>query len=71
MTIHDQPADSPLAGGAPTVLLAEDNPDDALLTRRAFAKCGSPAVLQVVADGQHAVDRSWRTLNRQPDPRAT
>ena len=34
------------------VLLAEDNPDDALLTRRAFAKNGFENPITVVADGE-------------------
>jgi len=40
----------------PTVLLVEDNPDDVLLTRRAFAKVHSPAPLEVVVDGEEAID---------------
>jgi CheY-like chemotaxis protein len=44
MSVHEQ-----------TVLLVEDNPDDALLTRRAFTKAGIPKLLQVVEDGERAV----------------
>jgi CheY-like chemotaxis protein len=44
MSVHEQ-----------TVLLVEDNPDDALLTRRAFTKAGIPKLLQVVGDGERAV----------------
>lgn len=40
----------------PTVLLVEDNPDDVLLTRRAFAKAEIPAPLRVLGDGQGAID---------------
>jgi CheY-like chemotaxis protein len=40
----------------PTVLLVEDNPDDVLLTRRAFAKVHSSAPLEVVVDGEEAID---------------
>lgn len=34
------------------VLLAEDNPDDALLTLRAFTKCGFPNEVKVFPDGE-------------------
>ena len=34
------------------VLIAEDNPDDALLLRRALAKAGIVARLKIVADGE-------------------
>jgi CheY-like chemotaxis protein len=37
---------------APPIVLAEDRPDDALLTRRAFAKAGFDNELIVVADGE-------------------
>jgi CheY-like chemotaxis protein len=40
----------------PTVLLVEDDPDDVLLTRRAFAKAHFPTPLHVVSDGQGAID---------------
>jgi CheY-like chemotaxis protein len=40
----------------PTVLLVEDNPDDVLLTRRAFSKAHFPVPLQVISDGQGAID---------------
>jgi CheY-like chemotaxis protein len=39
----------------PTVLLVEDNPDDVLLTRRAFAKANFPVPLEVVSDGEEAL----------------
>jgi CheY-like chemotaxis protein len=38
-----------------TVLLVEDNPDDVLLTRRAFRKAGIEAQLRVAQDGDEAV----------------
>lgn len=38
------------------VLLVEDNPDDVLLTRRAFSKAQIPVPLHVVGDGQGAMD---------------
>ena len=37
------------------ILLVEDNPDDAELTRIAFAEAGGEYVLRVVADGAEAV----------------
>lgn len=40
---------------AATILLAEDNPDDALLIRRAFRKANVLNPVQVVADGDEAV----------------
>ena len=40
---------------SPTILLVEDNPDDVLLIRRAFAKAGTTAPLNVVSDGEAAV----------------
>jgi CheY-like chemotaxis protein len=38
------------------ILLVEDDPNDVLLTRRAFAKAGVSASLSVVEDGDAAVD---------------
>ncbi len=38
------------------VLLAEDNPDDAFLVRRALHETGTLNPLQVVGDGQEAID---------------
>ncbi len=38
------------------VLLVEDNPDDVLLTRRAFAKAEILTPLRVLGDGQGAID---------------
>jgi CheY-like chemotaxis protein len=40
----------------PTVLYVEDDINDVVLMRRAFRKFGSGAQLQVVTDGQAAVD---------------
>ena len=40
----------------PTLLLVEDNPDDALLFRRALRGCPMKIDLQQVDDGQTAVD---------------
>lgn len=40
---------------AAPVLLVEDNPDDAMLARRAFAHCRSPGDLTVAASGEEAV----------------
>jgi CheY-like chemotaxis protein len=41
--------------GAHTVLLVEDDPDDVLLTQRAFKKANVANPLQVVTDGEEAV----------------
>ena len=38
------------------VLLVEDNPDDIMLTRRAFKKCHIPLRLVVAEDGVEALD---------------
>ncbi|MCK5184636.1 MAG: response regulator, partial [Candidatus Heimdallarchaeota archaeon] len=38
------------------ILLAEDNPDDVLLTQRAFKKSNIANVLIVVKDGQETLD---------------
>ena len=40
---------------APTVLLVEDDPNDALLIRRVFGRIGIPGYLQHVDDGEKAV----------------
>lgn len=39
-----------------TILLVEDNPDDVILTRRAFRRAGLDAALAVVEDGELAVE---------------
>lgn len=39
-----------------TVLLVEDNPDDALLMQRAFRMAGFENGIQIVTDGQKAID---------------
>jgi CheY-like chemotaxis protein len=39
----------------PTVLLAEDNPDDVVLVRRAWRRSGLPGTLQVVSDGEEVL----------------
>lgn len=39
----------------PTVLLAEDNPDDVVLVRRAWRRCNLAVGLQVVTDGEAAL----------------
>ena len=55
------------------VLLVEDNPDDVLLTRAAFKKCGISADLAVAGDGEEALDflfsrgeYAGRGCNRNP-----
>lgn len=42
-------------GGLFTILLAEDDPNDALLIRRAFVKCGISHPIQLVCDGEEAI----------------
>lgn len=56
------------------VLLVEDNPDDALLTRRAFKKCPLTVRLEIAEDGVEALDflfcrGKWegRSPDRLPD----
>jgi CheY-like chemotaxis protein len=41
---------------AKVILLVEDNPDDAVLTLRAFKKCKIQGRIVVVRDGQEALD---------------
>ena len=38
-----------------SILLVEDDPDDVLLTQRAFRKLGVPTSMQVVGDGEQAL----------------
>lgn len=52
------------------ILLVEDNPDDVVLTKRAFRKCHIPLRLEVAEDGVEALDYlfcSGRWENRCPD----
>jgi two-component system response regulator len=43
------------------ILLVEDNPDDELLTMRAFAKIPTPHSIDVARDGQEALDYLYAT----------
>ena len=45
---------SAFANGAP-ILVADDDPDDVLLLRRAFRKANLPVSLRVVTDGEAAI----------------
>ena len=70
---NDRPAAGPRPF-APLVLLVEDNPSDVQLTRRAFARTCAAAVVEVVRDGQEALDYLFRTgtfvsrlADRDPD----
>jgi len=54
---------------AHTILLIEDNPDDAELTRIAFAEAGIDSQLVVVGDGAEALDYLFaRGTYAQRDP---
>lgn len=44
-----------MAPTLPTVLLAEDNPDDVVLVRRAWQRSARSVSLQVVTDGEQAI----------------
>jgi CheY-like chemotaxis protein len=60
------------ASALPAVLLVEDNLDDVLLTRRAFRKAAVSATLQVVEDGDEAVEYlagSGRFSDREAHPK--
>jgi len=46
---------------ARTVLLVEDNPHDELLMLRALRKANAPADIDVVRDGQQAIDYLFRS----------
>lgn len=52
------------------ILLAEDNPDDEALTLRALKKCGVANAVDVVHDGQQAIDyleRAGEFADRSPE----
>jgi len=54
-----------------TILLVEDNEDDAFLTQSAFRKAGVANPIQVVADGQEAIEYlrgTGKYLDRQQYP---
>ena len=43
------------------ILLAEDNPDDILITKKAFKEAGIVNLLQVVRDGEEALEYLYHT----------
>ena len=45
-----------MKGDSPPVLVAEDEPTDALILRMAFEQAGIPCSIVVVSDGKEAVD---------------
>ena len=45
-----------MSPAAPVILLAEDDPNDVFFMQRALAKAGVNILLQVVKDGQEALD---------------
>lgn len=52
------------------ILLVEDNPDDVMLTRRAFRKCHIPLRIDVAEDGVEALDYLFcagKWVDRCPD----
>ena len=52
----ENPHNSSRGPGRFTVLVAEDNADDEVLTLRALARCSVPIKIKVVHDGQEALD---------------
>lgn len=40
----------------PTILVADDDPEDRLLIQEAFEECGIPTTLRFVADGEQLMD---------------
>ncbi|HEX3861011.1 MAG TPA: response regulator [Stellaceae bacterium] len=64
-----------MSDAGPTLLLVEDNPDDAELARRAFARCDLPHRLVWASDGEEALDYLFATgahagRDKQELPRA-
>ena len=51
---------SPTAQQPPVILLVEDNPDEADLTRMALRRQGHSAAVQHLSDGQQALDYLYR-----------
>ena len=47
-------------GRPPVILLVEDDPDDQELTQRAFRMCHFRNMLQIVSDGEEALDYLYR-----------
>jgi CheY-like chemotaxis protein len=60
MTQH-QPAPPEANAPAKAILLVEDNPDDVMLTLRAFQKNNLHGLVQVVRDGAEALDYLFAT----------
>lgn len=52
--------------GMPVILLVEDNPDDVLLTRRAFRKAALDVSLSVANDGDEAIAWLDRFVRSEP-----
>jgi len=53
---------------SPTVLLVEDNPDDAELTTRALERANVKNPVDVARDGQEAVDCLFGTVEQAAQP---
>lgn len=58
---QDQPVPPGVDAPAKAILLVEDNPDDVLLTLRAFEKNNLHSLVQVVRDGAEALDYLFAT----------
>jgi DNA-binding response OmpR family regulator len=54
------------SAAAPRVLMVEDDPDFAVLTRRAFAKAEVSATLDVIGDGEAAIGYVEGVLGSPP-----
>lgn len=46
----------PTSASAPAILVADDDPDDRLMTEEAFAECGMDHPLRFVVDGEALLD---------------
>jgi len=57
-----------MTADSPTVLLVEDNPDDAELTTRALERANVKNPVDVARDGQEAVDYLFGTAEQAAKP---
>jgi CheY-like chemotaxis protein len=62
-------AETELAGAkVARLLLVEDNPDDAEITRRAFERAKIGNALKIVQDGESALDFLYKNCTARDDP---